>query len=151
MCLPSFSNVLGPNCYHTRFHLVPDDTPQNVNASSYTPTSITVCFEYPEGSTQNGLITSFNVTLIGSPFDKESQTVSIPVTSTNYPLTGSMCGDVTNLQEYNSYNITAVVLINDAGSGPSYQFIQVRTLQAGKFQFKFRLFSYVKYIIISLS
>ena len=100
-----------------------------MNATSYTPTSITVCFEFPEGSTQNGQITSFNVTLVGSPFDTESQIFSILVTSTEYPLTGSMYGDVTNLLEYNEYNITSIVLINSAGPGPSSPLIQVRSLQ----------------------
>ena len=115
----------------------PVAAPQNVNATSYTPTTINVCFEFPEGSTQNGLITSFNVTLVGSPFDTDSQTISIPVTSTNYPLAGSMCGDVMNLEEYNDYNITSVILINAAGSGPSNQSVQTQTLQAGKIQLKF--------------
>ena len=114
-------------------YLAPVAPPKNVNATSYTPTSITVCFEYPEGSTQNGLIASFNVTLVGSPIDTDSQTVSIPVTSTNYPLTGSMCGDVTNLQEFNEYNITAIVLENSAGMGPSSAPMEVQTLETGKY------------------
>ena len=108
-----------------------------MNATSNTATSITVCFEFPEGSTQNGQITSFNVTLVGIPFDTESQTVSIPVTSTDYPLTRSMCGDVTNLEEYNNYTIT-VFVTNSAGSGPSSSSVQVQTLEAGKFQHNFR-------------
>ena len=102
-----------------------------MNATSYTPTSITVCFKFPEGSTQNGLITSFNVTLDGYPFNTESQTISIPITSTVYPLTGSMCGDVTNLEEYNEYNISSIVLVNSAGVGPSSPSIKVQTLETG--------------------
>ena len=112
------------------YFVAPVAPPQNANATSYTPTSITVCFEFPAGSTQNGLITSFNITLVGSPFNKNSQTVSVPIKSTNYPLTGSKCGDITNLQEYNEYNITAIALINSAGCGPSSPSIQVRSLQA---------------------
>ena len=117
--------------YHFQFHLAPTDAPQNVIATSNTATSITVCFGFPEGSTQNGQINSYKLTLVGYPFDTKSQILSIPVTSTNYPLAGSMCGDVTNLEEYNDYNITSVVLINAAGSGPSNQTVQVQTLQAG--------------------
>ena len=104
-----------------------------------TATSITVCFEFPEGSTQNGQITSFNFTLVGTPFDTGSQNVSINVTSTEYPLTGSVCSDVTNLEEYNNYTIT-ILLTNSAGSGPSSSDVQVRTLQAGEFHHKFRYF-----------
>ena len=56
--------------------LAPVAAPQNVSATSNTATSITVCFEFPEGNTQNGRLTSFDVTLVGTPFDTESQTVS---------------------------------------------------------------------------
>ena len=94
--------------------LAPVDAPQNVTATSNTATSITVCFEFPEGSTQNGQLTSFNVTLVGTPFDTDSQTVSIDITSTEYPLTGSLCDDVNNLEEFNNYNITSLILINSA-------------------------------------
>ena len=102
-----------------------------MNATSYTPTSITICFEFPEGSTQNGLITSFNVTLVGLTFDTESQTVDVPISNAEYPSTGSICDDVTNLQEYNNYTITSVVLVNSAGSGPSSPPVQVQTLETG--------------------
>ena len=101
---------------------------------SYSPTSVTVCFEFPEGSTQNGMITSFNVTLFGYPFDTESRTASVLVTTRNYPLTGSMCGDVTNLEEYNEYNTTSIILINSAGSGPSSPSIRFESLQAASTQ-----------------
>ena len=110
-----------------------------MNATSNSATSITVCFEFPEGSTQNGQITSFNVTLVGIPFDTESQNVSSTVTSTEYPLAGSVCGDVSDLEEYNNYTVT-ILLINSAGSGPTSSFVQAQTLQAGKFHHKFRYF-----------
>lgn len=115
--------------------LAPAVAPVNVNATSYTPTSITICFEFPEGIDQNGLITSFNVTFVGSPFDTDPQTISIPVSSADYlPLSGSICGDVTSLQEYNGYNVT-IVLVNSAGVGPSSAQIEVQTLEAGKYVF----------------
>ena len=104
-----------------------------MSATSNTATTITVCFEFPEGNTQNGRLTSFDVTLVGTPFDTESQTVSIIITSTEYPLTGSLCGDVTNLEEFNDYNIKSVILITSAGSGPSSPSVQAQTLQAGEF------------------
>ena len=110
-----------------------------MNATSTTATSIIVCFEFPDGITQNGQITSFNVTFVGTPFDTESQTVSIAITSTEYPLTGSVCGDVTGLQEYNIYTIT-VVLINSIGLSPSSSGVQVQTLEACEFSHKFIYF-----------
>ena len=124
----SLYNFLINISYHT---IAPVAAPQNVNATSYTHTTINVCFEFPEGSTQNGLITSFNVSLVGSPFDTESQTISIPTTSTNYPLTGSLCSEITGLQEYNNYTIT-LLLINQIGAGPSSASIDVQALAAGK-------------------
>ena len=111
-----------------------------MTATSNTPTSITVCFEFPEGSTQNGRITSFNVTLVGFPFDTESQTTSIPVTSTEYPFTGSRCGDVTKLQGYNNYTIT-ILLTNPAGSGPSSTDVEIRIQQSGKYYDYFSYFN----------
>ena len=112
-----------------------------MNATSNTATSIIVCFEFPEGSTQNGEITSFNVIFVGTPFDTSTSSVSISITSTDYPLTGSMCGDVTSLEEYNNYTIT-VFVTNSAGSGPSSSSVQVQTLEAGKFQHNFRYLYY---------
>ena len=108
-------------------------------STTSTATSINVCFEFPDGSTQNGQITSFNVTLVGTPFDTVSPNVSISVISTDYPLTGSVCGDVTNLEEYNDYTIT-VLLTSSAGSGPSSPSVEIRTQQAGKFCHNFRYF-----------
>ena len=112
--------------------LAPLVAPVNLNATSTTANSIIVCFEFPEGSSQNGQITSFNVTLVGTPFDTESRNVNIAITSTEYPLTGSVCGDVTGLQEYNNYTIT-LVLINSIGPSPSSSDVQVRTLEAGDY------------------
>ena len=112
--------------------LAPLVAPVNLNATSTTATSIIVCFEFPEGSSQNGQITSFNVTLVGTPFDTESQTVNIAITSAEYPLNGSVCGDVTGLQEYNNYTIT-VLLINSIGPSPYSMSVEIRTQQAGKF------------------
>ena len=57
-------------------------------------------------------------------------------------MTGSLCGDVNDLEEYNNYNITSVVLINCAGTGPSSPSVQIQTLQAGKFQQNSDIFNY---------
>ena len=104
-----------------------------MNATSYTPTSITVCFEFPEGSALNGLLTSFNIILVGFPFVTDSLSVQIPITSTDYPLTGSMCGRVKDLQEYNNYTII-IVLVNSVGPGPDSTLIGARTLETGNFK-----------------
>ena len=110
-----------------------------MNATSTTATSIIVCFEFPNGSSQNGQITSSNVTHVGTPFDTESRNVSIAITSTEYPLNGSVCGNVTELHEYNDYTIT-VLLINSIGSSPSSSGVQVRTFEACEFSHKFIYF-----------
>ena len=126
--------------------LAPLVAPVNLNATSTTANSTIVCFEFPEGITQNGQITSFNVTLVGIPFDTESQTVSIAITSTEYPLTGSVCGNVTGLQEYNNYTIT-VVLINSIGPSPSSSDVQVRTLEACEFSHKL-IYFHIHWILL---
>ena len=126
--------------------LAPVDAPVNLNATSTTSTSIIVCFEFPDGRTQNGQITSFNVTHVGTPFDTESRNVSIAITSTEYPLTGSVCGNVTELQEYNNYTIT-VVLINSIGPSPSSSGVQVQTLEACEFSHKF-IYFHIHWILL---
>ena len=131
----NFNVLMMNNVIHIIMYcfVVPLSPPQNVNAPSYTPNSITVCFELSEGSIQNGQI---NVILVGSPFDTESQTVSIPVTFTDYPFAGSICGNITNLQEYNNYTIV-IVLENSAGSGPNSTSINVRTLETGNYNISY--------------
>ena len=119
--------------------LAPVAAPQNVTATSNTPTSIFVCFDFPDGISQNGQITSFNVTLVGTPFDTESQSFGISITSTKYPMTGSVCGDVTNLEEYNNYTLS-LVLINSGGMSPSSASVHVVTLRTCKFRRNFRYF-----------
>ncbi|KAI6658157.1 Phosphatidylinositol phosphatase PTPRQ-like isoform X2, partial [Oopsacas minuta] len=103
--------------------------PQNVSSSPIDATTITVCFDFTTGNTQNGLITSFDITLIGSPFDTDPRTGNILTTSSDYPMTGSICSNITGLEEYNNYTIT-VVLINSAGSSPVSNFIVIETLEA---------------------
>ena len=144
MCLTYARQAVYPYYFFIKYYIhtiAPVAPPQNVNATSYTPTSIIVCFEFPEGSTQNGQITSFSVTLVGSPFDTEPQTISFPVTSVDYPLSGSLCGDITGLQEYNSYTI-ALDLIDSVGSGPSSALIDVQTLVAG---ICFKILCFIEY------
>ena len=112
-------------------YLAPTAAPQNVSGLSITSVSINVCFSPPTLIDQNGIITSFNLTYFGSPFQTDSATVNIPVEPTAYPLDGTVCRNLTNLQQNNDYNIT-VIAINSQGPGPISQSIVVTTNAAGE-------------------
>ena len=113
------------------FFLAPIAAPQNVVTTTITATAITVCFDPPTGSSQNGIITSFNVSYVGSPFQTSQQVNTVSVSPTEYPLNRTVCTNLTNLEENNNYNIS-VLLTNSAGSGPASTDITALTLEAGE-------------------
>ena len=105
--------------------------PQNVIAAAINATAISVCFDPPTGSSQNGIITSFNVTSTGSTFQTTQLVTTVPVSPTEYPLNRTVCTTLTNLEENNTYTIS-VLLTNSAGSGPSSADLTVLTPEAGE-------------------
>ena len=96
-----------------------------------TTTTITVCFDPPTGSSQNGIITSFNVSYVGSPFQTTQQVTTESVSPTEYPLNRTVCTTLTNLEENNNYNIS-VLLTNSAGSSPASADITASTPESGE-------------------
>ena len=112
--------------------LAPISAPQNVVITTITTTTITVCFNPPTGSSQNGIITSFSVSYAGSPFQTTQQVTTVPVSPTEYPLNRTVCTILTNLEESNNYKIS-VLLTNSAGSGPASTDITALTLEAGEY------------------
>ena len=115
----------------TFLYLAPTAAVQNVSGRDITSVSINVCFDPPTDSDQNGIITSFNVTYFGSPFQTVSVTVTVPVVPTDYPLNRTVCRNLTSLQQNNDYSIT-VIAINSVGSGPISQSIVVNTSESGE-------------------
>ena len=113
------------------FSPAPIIAPQNVIAAAINATAISVCFDPPIGSSQNGIITSFNVASIGSTFQTSQLVTTVTISPTEYPLNRTVCTTLTNLQEYNTYTIS-VLLINSAGSGPPSADITVLTPVAGE-------------------
>ena len=111
--------------------LAPIAAPQNVVITAITATTITACFDPPTGSSQNGIITSFSVFYVGSPFQTTQQVTTVPVSPTVYPLNRTVCITLTNLEDNNNYNIS-VLLTNSAGSGPASTDITALTLEAGE-------------------
>ena len=111
--------------------LAPIAAPQNVATTTITATTITVCFVPPTGISQNGIITSFNVSYTGSPFQTTQQVTTEPVSPTEYPLIRAVCTTLTNLEENNNYDIS-ILLTNSAGSGPASTDISALTLEAGE-------------------
>ena len=112
--------------------LAPISAPQNVATTTITATAITICFVPPTGSSQNGIITSFNVSYVGSPFQTIQQVNTVSVSPTEYPLIRTVCTTLTNLEENNNYDIS-VLLTNSAGSGPASTDITAITLEAGEY------------------
>ena len=109
------------NCHFLPFILfiiVPAQSPQNVIVTNISATQLTVCFYPPSDINQNGLITSFNITYQGIELDTSIRTIEYIVAQTMYPLTGRICVNLTNLQEFINYN-TSVVAINTVGTGPA--------------------------------
>ena len=95
-------------------------------------TAIQVCFYPPPAINQNGPITSFNIIYTGNPFETSPQNVPVAVSPVVYPLTGMLCENLTDLQEFNNYTIT-VVAVNVIGDGPQSNNITERTeSQAGE-------------------
>ena len=115
----------------TFIYLVPNASPQSVSGLNISSISINVCFSPPPASDQNGVITSFNITFFGSPFQTASVTVNVPVEPTAYPLDRIVCRNLTSLQQNNNYNIT-VIAINSQGSGPVSQSFVETTNDAGE-------------------
>ena len=115
----------------TFLYLAPTASPQSVSGLNITSISINVCINPPPDSDQNGIITSFNITYFGSPFQTASVTVNVSVESTAYPLNRIVCRNLTNLQQNNAYNIT-VIAINSQGPGPVSQSTVITTNEAGE-------------------
>ena len=113
------------------FFPAPITSPQNVSATAINATAISVCFDPPTGSSQNGIITSFNVTFTGSTFQTTQLVTTVPVSPTEYPLNRTVCTNLTNLEENNNYTIS-VLLTNSAGSSPASVVITELTPVAGE-------------------
>ena len=77
------------------------------------------------------MITSFNVSYFGFPFQVETIFQIMTIIPTAYPLNRTLCIYLTNLEEYNEYSIT-VLAINSEGSGPVSQSILVVTGETGE-------------------
>ena len=77
------------------------------------------------------MITSFNVTSTGSPFQTTQLVTTVPVSPTEYPLNRTVCTNLTNLEENNNYTIS-VLSINSDGAGPITTGIIALTLEAGE-------------------
>ena len=117
-------------CYWC-LYLAPDASPQDVTAIDITAISINVCYNPPPDSHQNGIITHFNVSYFGFPFQVETMFQIMTIIPTAYPLNRTLCIYLTNLEEYNEYSIT-VLAINSEGSGPVSQSILVVTGETGE-------------------
>ena len=109
----------------------PTGSPENVIGTAINATAISVCFDPPTGSSQNGIITSFTVTSTGSTFQTTQLVTTVSVSPTEYPLNRTLCTNLTNLEENNNYTIS-LLSNNSDGAGPITTII-VLTLEASEY------------------
>ena len=103
-----------------------------MSAHAYTATAMQISWYPPPSFSQNGLITSYRITIQGSPFDTDVNVISVSVTTPVYPL---LTGDsylITHLHPYNEYTIS-VAAVNSVGESASSDPINTTTLQSCKF------------------
>ena len=119
------------------FLTAPEQSPQNVTAYAYSATAIQISWYPPPSFSQNGIITSYRITIQGSPFDTDVNVLSVSVTIPVYPL---LTGDsylITHLHPYNEYTIS-VTAVNSAGESNNSEIITANTLQSGQFIFSIK-------------
>ena len=105
------------------------DAPLNLNATNITSISYCITFDPPTNFTQNGLITSYNVTYQGELFNTTEYNTTVSANTVVYPLTESSSVCISNLEEYNNYTVL-IRAVNGAGEGAAAMFT-VETLEAG--------------------
>ena len=93
-------------------------------------TAILVCFSPPPDAAQNGPITSFDISYMGSPFEVSVQREMVLVSPSVYPLSGMICRNLTGLEEFNNYTIS-VAAVNQNGTGLTSVGLIALTDQAG--------------------
>ena len=88
------------------FYLVPTTAPTIFVLTVISAQSIQVTICPPPQIDQNGLILSYNLSYTGDPFDIYSQFVTVSV-SLSYPATTCINTNLTGLEEFNNYTVTA--------------------------------------------
>ena len=113
-------------------HLV-SAVPLNLTSENITSTSFCVTFDPPSGINQNGPIFSYTVTYQGELFNTTEYNTTVSVSSVVYPLTESSIVCLSDLEEYNNYNVS-IRAINGAGEGDAANII-VQTVEAGLYNY----------------
>ena len=113
----------------TVFYLAPEQSPRNVTAYAYNATAIQISWYPPPSISQNGIITSYRITIQGSPFDTDLNVLSVSVTTPVYPLLTGDSYFITHLHPYNEYTIS-VTAVNSVGESGSSDAINTTTLQS---------------------
>ena len=117
-----------------------------MTTESLSPTSIEISFYPPLAIDQNGPITSYNISYTGEIFDADTQFQVITITNPIYPSFELISVNITELQEYNKYTISARAInregtsqytagdvqITDQGGSP-YLLIYVRIIISNSF------------------
>ena len=110
--------------------LVPSQPPQNVTAHAQSSTAIVVFYYPPPSADQNGIITSFRISIEGTPFDTEVSVTSLTVATPVYPLETGASHLITQLHAYNTYSIE-ITAVNSVGESGLSDTVSITTLQSG--------------------
>ena len=98
--------------------------------SNIDATSFTINWLPPQEESQNGVITSYVIDIIGNPFPYTGPALAF-TTDGNYPDVGAKSLEVTGLEEYNEYTV-GIAAVNSEGTGPYTTGDIQRTNGAGK-------------------
>ena len=114
----------------TILFIVPSQPPQNVTAYAQSSTAIVVFYYPPPSADQNGIITSFRISIKGTPFDTDVDVTSLTVATPVYPLETGASHLITQLHAYNTYSIE-ITAVNSVGESGLSDTVSITTLQSG--------------------
>ena len=104
--------------------LAPSSIPTFLKATSLSPTIISITWEHPLYTNQNGIITSYTLTYQGVERDSLLRTLTLPQSSQSLT-----CHNIDSLEEYTTYNVTLSASTSQ-GAGP-VAYVTVRTDENG--------------------
>ena len=113
-------------------YIAPGIGPANVTLQTIDSQTIQVTICPPAQMQQNGLITSYNVSYTGNPFDTTTRFQEFNATL-SFPAAMCSAFNLTGLQEYNNYTINARA-VNSAGSSDLSIEQTTQTNEAGRLQ-----------------
>ena len=134
--------------YTSLFCIAPGVGPANLTLLTIDSQTIQLTICPPAQMQQNGLITSYNVSYKGDPFDTTTQFQEFTDALT-FPAAICSVFNLTGLQEYNNYTVNARAINSDGSSALSTE-QTTHTDQSGKLRITHPIRIYLKNIFLSV-